>query len=78
LREPPFDWRGASYKGRLAMTQQAPAESAARMKGVSHKRILYRFEQFGLIVVWLLLIALFGYLRPETFLTWPNFSTILG
>ena len=35
-------------------------------------------EQFGLIIVWLLLIALFGVLRPETFLTWPNFSTILG
>lgn len=35
-------------------------------------------EQFGLIVVWLLLIALFGAMRPDTFLTWPNLSTILG
>ena len=23
-------------------------------------------------------VAAFGYLRPDTFLTWPNFSTILG
>ena len=60
------------------MTQQAPTETAARMESVSHKQILYRFEQFGLIVVWLLLIALFSYLRPDTFLTWANFSTILG
>ena len=37
-----------------------------------------RAEQFGLIVVWLLLIAVFGALRPDTFLTWPNLSTILG
>ena len=37
-----------------------------------------RAEQFGLIVVWLVLIAIFGALRPDTFLTWPNLSTILG
>ena len=60
------------------MTPQAPTETAARTRRVSHKQILYRFEQFGLIVVWLLLIGLFGYLRPDTFLTWSNFSTILG
>jgi len=41
--------------------------------------VLVRYtEQFGLIVVWLLLIALFGAMRPDTFLTWPNLSTILG
>ena len=37
-----------------------------------------RAEQFGLIVVWLVLIGIFGALRPDTFLTWPNLSTILG
>ena len=37
-----------------------------------------RADQFGLIVVWLVLIAIFGALRPDTFLTWPNLSTILG
>ena len=39
---------------------------------------VHRAEQFGLIAVWLLLIAVFGALRPDTFLTWPNLSTILG
>lgn len=45
----------------------------------SFTKVLVRYtEQFGLIVVWLLLIALFGAMRPDTFLTWPNLSTILG
>ncbi len=45
----------------------------------SSTKVLVRYtEQFGLIVVWLLLIALFGAMRPDTFLTWPNLSTILG
>jgi len=35
-------------------------------------------ERFGLIVVWLVLIAVFGALRPDTFLTWQNISTVLG
>ena len=59
------------------MTQQAPTETAARRGGYT-PAVRLRFEQFGLIIVWLLLIAVFGYLRPETFLTWANFSTILG
>ncbi len=41
-------------------------------------QVVKRAEQFGLIIVWLALIALFGALRPDTFLTWPNLSTILG
>ena len=51
---------------------------ARRRERAAHKPFVYRLEQFGLIMVWLLLIAVFGYLRPDTFLTWPNFSTILG
>ena len=35
-------------------------------------------ERYGLIVAWLLIIVVFGYLKPQTFLTWPNFSTIFG
>ena len=35
-------------------------------------------ERYGLIVVWMILIALFGALRPDTFLTWQNISTVLG
>src|ERR1700735_1427355 len=37
-----------------------------------------KVEPFGLIIVWIAMIAVFGYLRPETFLTWANFSTLLG
>lgn len=38
----------------------------------------YQLERFGLVIVWLAVIALFGTLRPETFLTWSNFSSIFG
>lgn len=43
-----------------------------------HNSIASQFERFGLVFVWLALIALFGALRPDTFLTWSNFSTIFG
>jgi ribose transport system permease protein len=56
-----------------------PLEAEAGLAGHRRqRRLVLRLEQFGLIVVWLLLIALFGALRPDTFLTWPNLSTILG
>ena len=51
-----------------------PAARPRRGTGVFARRA----EQFGLIVVWLGLIGIFGVLRPDTFLTWPNLSTILG
>lgn len=35
-------------------------------------------ERFGLVIVWIAIIALFGALRPDSFLTWSNFSTIFG
>jgi ribose transport system permease protein len=60
------------------MTDSAPTHAAASAERVAHAPFVYRLEQFGLIIVWVLLIAVFGYLRPDTFLTWPNFSTILG
>lgn len=61
------------------MAQETPPDApAARTAGRGLQRFTRRAEQFGLIVVWLLTIALFGALRPDTFLTWPNFSTILG
>ena len=60
------------------MTHSAPTHAAAPAESAAHKPFVYRLEQFGLIIVWVLLIAVFGYLRPDTFLTWPNFSTILG
>ncbi len=41
-------------------------------------KLFQRAEQFGLIIVWLAMIAIFGYLQPATFLTWSNLSTLLG
>ena len=38
----------------------------------------YQAERFGLVIVWILVIALFGALRPDSFLTWSNFSSIFG
>ncbi|WP_211246061.1 hypothetical protein [Cereibacter changlensis] len=35
-------------------------------------------ERYGLIVTWIVLIAVFGWLMPRTFLSWANFSTIFG
>jgi ribose transport system permease protein len=35
-------------------------------------------ERFALVLGWAAIIAVFGMLRPESFLTWSNFSTILG
>ena len=38
----------------------------------------YQLERFGLVLVWLAVIALFGAMRPDSFLTWSNFSSIFG
>ena len=35
-------------------------------------------ERLALPIVWVVTIAIFGAVRPDTFLTWSNFSTILG
>ena len=40
--------------------------------------VTYQLERFGLVFVWLAFIVLFGSMRPDTFLTWSNFSTIFG
>jgi ribose transport system permease protein len=60
------------------MTEQAQVDAAPRIAKPGHRPLVYRVEQFGLILVWFALIAVFGYLKPDTFLTWSNMSTILG
>jgi ribose transport system permease protein len=35
-------------------------------------------ERFGLVIAWGLLIAIFGYFNPTSFLTWLNFSSMFG
>ncbi len=37
-----------------------------------------RAERFGLVIAWIAVIIVFGAVRPDTFLSWANFSTILG
>jgi ribose transport system permease protein len=37
-----------------------------------------RAERFGLVIAWAVVIVAFGIVRPETFLSFANFSTILG
>lgn len=41
-------------------------------------RFGHQLERFGLLLVWLVVIALFGMMRPDTFLSWSNFSSIFG
>lgn len=57
------------------MTARAEEAPARRSLG---RGLARQAERYGLIVVWLLLIALFGAITPGTFLSWPNFSTIFG
>jgi ribose transport system permease protein len=35
-------------------------------------------ERFGLVIAWAAIIVIFGILRPDSFLSWGTFSTILG
>jgi ribose transport system permease protein len=59
-----------------ATSPAAGASAAGRKPG--RQSWIDRLERFALVIAWLATIAIFGALRPETFLTWPNFSTILG
>ena len=40
--------------------------------------LAFQVERFGLVIVWVAVILLFGVLKPDSFLTWSNFSTIFG
>lgn len=48
------------------------------MEGAGRAAFTDWFERLALLLVWAATIALFGYLRPDSFLTWSNFATILG
>ncbi len=50
-----------------------PRDSAV----ADHGAFVEWFERVALVLVWVLTIALFGFLRQESFLTWSNFATIL-
>jgi ribose transport system permease protein len=50
----------------------------ARGSGVGRGVVANWFERLALVFVFAVTIAVFGWMRPESFLTWSNFSTILG
>lgn len=60
------------------MSDTAKPQMATGKGAQAHNTLIRRAEQFGLIVVWFVMVAIFGYLQPDTFLTWANLSTILG
>ncbi len=55
------------------MTETEVATAATR-----RQTWIDRGERYGLVVAWLVVILVFGLLRPTTFLSWANFSTIFG
>jgi len=54
------------------MTDLNAAQAARRQSWMDNG------ERYGLVIAWLVVILVFGILRPTTFLSWANFSTIFG
>ena len=54
------------------------AESNAVQSARRRQTWVDRGERMGLVIAWLIVIAIFGILEPGTFLTWTNISTIFG
>jgi ribose transport system permease protein len=52
--------------------------AAERDRRAGRQNLIDQLERFGLLIAWAAVIAVFGFLLPDTFLTWSNFSTILG
>lgn len=57
-------------------TADGAVETARRRK--ARRPVVVYAEQYGLILVWTVLVAVFGALKPDTFLSWANFSSLLG
>lgn len=63
--------------------REATSASAGQVQGDAarpnrRRGILVELERFALLIAWIVIIAIFGVVAPDTFLTWPNFSTIFG
>jgi ribose transport system permease protein len=70
-------WRLADpFPGSRPVTSMASGTAKAARPG--RHRWVDEFERFGLIIAWAACIAFFGWLRPDSFLTWANFATMLG
>jgi ribose transport system permease protein len=67
---------------RRRVTTQAPVEpgigEAPPRSRPAAAHVAAFLERFGLVIAWLVVIAVFGVLEPDTFLTPGNFSTIFG
>ena len=64
--------------GRRTPTLSVTAEGQSAAERPGHRAFADWFERLALLLVWAATIALFGYLKPDSFLTWSNFATILG
>ncbi len=54
-----------------------PAD-AGLARPTAGRALVAHAERYGLIVAWVVMLVVFSILKPETFFTWPNISTILG
>lgn len=70
--------------GDATVTRPDETSSSARKAPDPGRRPAFRldvgmlFYRWGLLVAWAIVIVVFGVLRPDTFLTGANFSTIFG
>ena len=62
----------------MTSAPERASSPSANVGGVSRQKAVDQFERYGLIIAWAICIAIFGALRPDTFLSWPNFATIFG
>jgi ribose transport system permease protein len=69
-----------NQRGRSSMTEIPFAATSGRFssKGGAPLNLARFAEAFALVAALLLLFALFSFLRPQSFLSWANVSTMLG
>jgi ribose transport system permease protein len=60
------------------MSSQLADRAAAELVWRRRQFVVDQLERFGLLIAWAALIVVFGIVRPEAFLSWANFATILG
>ena len=60
------------------MSSQLADRAAAELVWRRRQFVIDQLERFGLLIAWAALIVVFGIVRPEAFLSWANFATILG
>lgn len=61
------------------MNASSSTTAAARSTAKPARQVwVDQAERFGLVIAWAAIIVIFGILRPDSFLSWGTFSTILG